>query len=278
MKKLFCLILCCQFALAASAQSKIPNGTISPDFTMTDVNGVNHNLYKYCDSGKYVMVYFFAHWCTACRNLVHTYQSLYRKYGCNKGDLIILGNEADGSGTLKTLKEYDSAVTALWKIKVEFPKGYGKAGTNAANASVYGLSAVPTVVFIGPDRKMINNYIWAFLDSTEIEKNFPKGKVNPKACNTTNLVEIKDKTIDINVSPNPASTSSNLQFTLNESNEVHFLIRDYTGKMQYQSPRRNLPKGESSLTIPLEGLSSGLYWVELCIGKEIHRGIKLQVL
>lgn len=278
MKKLLCFILFCQFSLAVSAQSKIPNGTISPDFTMTDVNGVSHNLYKYCDSGKYVMVYFFAHWCTACRNLVHTYQSLYRKYGCNKGDLIILGNEADASGTLKTLKEYDSAVTALWKIKVEFPKGFGKAGTNAANASVYGLSAVPTVVLIGPDKKMINNYIWAFLDSTDIEKNFPKGKVNPKACNTTSLVENRTSGIDLSIFPNPTNTESNLNFRLNENNEVHFIIRDLTGKAVYQSDKKTFSIGQVNIPIPIEGLNSGLYLIELNEGNNVHKGIKLQVL
>ena len=38
--------------------AQLPSGTISPDFTATDLNGVEHNLYSYLDSGYQVIVDF----------------------------------------------------------------------------------------------------------------------------------------------------------------------------------------------------------------------------
>lgn len=35
-----------------TASAQIANGTAAPDFTATDVNGVQHNLYEYLEQGK----------------------------------------------------------------------------------------------------------------------------------------------------------------------------------------------------------------------------------
>ena len=60
MKYLFALAL---FALPLLGSSQLPNGSVAPDFSITDIDGVEHHLYSYLDSGYAVIIDFSATWC-----------------------------------------------------------------------------------------------------------------------------------------------------------------------------------------------------------------------
>ena len=64
MKQFFSLLAAATISLGAFAQ--LPNGSIAPDFTATDINGVQHNLYSYLDAGYSVILDFSATWCGPC--------------------------------------------------------------------------------------------------------------------------------------------------------------------------------------------------------------------
>jgi hypothetical protein len=55
MKHLFALAL---FALPLLGSSQLPNGSVAPDFSITDIDGVEHHLYSYLDSGYAVIIDF----------------------------------------------------------------------------------------------------------------------------------------------------------------------------------------------------------------------------
>jgi len=50
MKHIYTLIACLLIGTASFAQ--LPDGSIAPDFTATDIDGVEHNLYDLLDEGK----------------------------------------------------------------------------------------------------------------------------------------------------------------------------------------------------------------------------------
>ena len=56
MKHIYSLIAALLIGFASFAQ--LPNGSIAPDFTATDIDGVEHNLYELLDEGKKVIVDF----------------------------------------------------------------------------------------------------------------------------------------------------------------------------------------------------------------------------
>ena len=64
MKQFFSLVAAAMISFGAFAQ--LPDGSMAPDFTATDINGVEHNLYSYLDSGYQVILDFSATWCGPC--------------------------------------------------------------------------------------------------------------------------------------------------------------------------------------------------------------------
>jgi hypothetical protein len=52
MKKLFTILSIFALANFSFSQSNIAVGATCPNFTVTDVDGVTHSLYDYCDAGN----------------------------------------------------------------------------------------------------------------------------------------------------------------------------------------------------------------------------------
>ena len=57
---------------------------------VTDVYGVQHNLYEYADDGKYIYLDFFFDTCGVCQQTIPIFNEFFDKYGCNQGDLIMI--------------------------------------------------------------------------------------------------------------------------------------------------------------------------------------------
>ena len=66
MKHLYALLLA--VCVGSTAVAQLPNGSIAPDFTATDISGTEHNLYDLLDQGYKVIVDFSATWCGPWRN------------------------------------------------------------------------------------------------------------------------------------------------------------------------------------------------------------------
>ena len=65
MKRILLIALIACLSISSSF-AQLPNGSLAPDWTLTDVLGVEHNLYSYLDSGYTVFIDFSAVWCGPC--------------------------------------------------------------------------------------------------------------------------------------------------------------------------------------------------------------------
>ncbi|MBK8371355.1 MAG: PKD domain-containing protein [Saprospiraceae bacterium] len=83
----FFLFFCIQEAKAA-----LPNGTVAPNWTLTDLNGNTHNLYNILNSGKHVVIDFSATWCPPCWSYhnSHALSTLWNLYGPNGSNEIMV--------------------------------------------------------------------------------------------------------------------------------------------------------------------------------------------
>ena len=82
MKKIL-LLLCVAIFTFNNTKAQLADGSVAPDWTLTDLNGTSHNLYTYLDNGYTVFIDFSAVWCGPCwsYHISGALEDLYMNHG-----------------------------------------------------------------------------------------------------------------------------------------------------------------------------------------------------
>ena len=144
--------------------SQLPDGTVAPNFTTTDVNGNEHTLYEYLDNGYTVILDISATWCGPCWNyhIGGTFEEIWEAHGPagepgvspnTTDDVMILWFEGDAGTALSELENSD---LGNWLApegnEVLFPI------SNDDNiASLYQLPYWPVIYTICPNRTLVES-------------------------------------------------------------------------------------------------------------------------
>ena len=259
-------------ALSASAQlTNYSVGQTAPDWTVTDVHGVSHNLYTLTGSGQYVLIDFFFTTCGPCQATAPTITEFYQKYGCNGGDVFVISID-NGDSDAEVL-----AYENTYPGPNSNPSASGNDGGGNAVNSDYGPAAYPTVVLISPDNKFLNTDIWPIGSIADIEGAFPAGAITEMSCATGVADQVQANNSLNNMYPVPATNQTTLEFTIAEASDVSFTVYDVLGQKVTGTREMSYQAGEHTYPMSLEDVPAGNYLVYMTVGTEVLSAQKLIV-
>ncbi|MCE9540809.1 MAG: T9SS type A sorting domain-containing protein [Bacteroidetes bacterium] len=160
----------------SQSKAQVVTGSLSADWTLTDLNGVSHNLYTYLNAGKTVFIDISATWCAPCWGYhnTHAFDDVWINHGpagapgvsgTTTDDCMVFFVEGDGSTSEACLHGSTGCVDPNnsntsqgdWVTGVDHPIINPTSTTtptvNAFN-DIYNLGYFPTCVMICPNRSM----------------------------------------------------------------------------------------------------------------------------
>ena len=165
MKRILLIALVACLSISSSF-AQLPNSSIAPDWTLTDLNGTTHNMYSYLDSGYTVFIDFSAVWCGPCWSYHNSgaLENLYIDHGpagypnvipTTTNDVMVFFIEGDGN-TATNLGGSGGGTLGDWITGTPYPI-ICTDGTvnNTAVTSAYSIGYWPTIYRICPDRVLI---------------------------------------------------------------------------------------------------------------------------
>lgn len=135
-----------QIKLAENTEKQETEVIAAPDFTVFDADG---NAVKLSDfKGKPIVLNFWASWCPPCKGEMPHFDKVYKDV---KDDVVfVMVDLVDGQReTQEKGQKYVS------DQGFEFPVYFD---TNQEAAATYGISSIPTTLFIDADGNIVNGY------------------------------------------------------------------------------------------------------------------------
>ena len=116
------------------------------DATLNDVYGRPHRLSEYCGRGNYVLLDFWASWCTPCLREMPNLINLYNKYH-GKKNFEIVGISLDN--------DVNAWKGGIQRLGLEWPQLSDLKVRDGEAAQKYGIINIPANVLLNPEGKII---------------------------------------------------------------------------------------------------------------------------
>ena len=138
--------------------AQLPDGSIAPDFTVTDINGNSYRLYELLDSGYTVIIDFSATWCGPCWSYHESgdLETLWDEHGPagatgvsvnTTDDIFVMMIESSSNTNLADIQGTGGNTQGDWTAGTNFPI------VNDDNVSnLYEVTYFPTVYTVCPNK------------------------------------------------------------------------------------------------------------------------------
>ena len=138
--------------------SALTTGTLAPEFTLPTTDGKEFSLADALRRGP-VVAAFFKVSCPVCQYTFPFLERLYQAYK-NQGVTVVGISQNDRKDTVKFVQEYGINFPVLLDDTRSYPA-----------SNTYGLTNVPTIFWISPDRQIeISSVGWSRADIEQINQ------------------------------------------------------------------------------------------------------------
>lgn len=145
------------FLISATAPSngQLPDGSLAPDFTATDLNGQTYHLYELLEQGKIVILEISATWCPPCwvyhnSGALQAFYNQYGPYGADKARVFFI--EGDPNTNVECLfgaLNCGGGTIGNWTSGTNYP-----IINDHTIADAFEISFYPSLFIICPNKKV----------------------------------------------------------------------------------------------------------------------------
>ena len=223
-----------------------PGGDVIVDFTGTDLEGNEINLYSLLDAGQYVLINFFLAGDPFSEDIMKDMVDAYHMYGCNDHDVFFM--EISPNGGNNTCQNW------VETYAVEYPTiSRDGGGNDIAQAIPVGL--YPTIMLIRPDHTFAQRDIYPPTLDMMVQY-MSAENIQQYDCGTSVGETAMEK---VAVYPNPADNI----LTINGENLGNVIVFNALGQKVAEY------FADDELNIATSSYENGVYFVK--VGEKIQR-------
>ena len=120
-------------------------GTLVTNIAIPDADGKDCQLIEWCGKGNYVLIDFWASWCSPCLRELPNIVSCYEKYH-GKG-FEVVGISFDN--------KKDVWMAAVKRLKMTWPQLSDLKGWKSLAAVTFGVNSIPANILVDPDGRIV---------------------------------------------------------------------------------------------------------------------------
>lgn len=231
------------------------------DFTVTDCAGTSHHLFGELDAGKVVVIVWVMP-CSSCITGAKTAYNATVPFQTSNPGRVVYYLVDDAGGSCSTLSGWATTNTIT-------PSSVFANTGNVINMTNYGgNSGMPKVVVLGGNaHTLFYNQVNSGFNQATITTAINDALAAP---NSIGITENSNANFELNIFPIPATTTSKVTYTLDQTSDVSFAVFNILGEKVNSISTEKQTAGIHETQINIETLSDGVYFLQLKVGDKIN--------